>query len=73
MEKLVSGSALIDSLIATGKYKSRNEIRRLAKQSGIKLDGTPVSEDEVMSTIPPAGSIITVGKRTVFCVATPEE
>ena len=73
MEKLVSGSALIYSLTATGKYKSRNEIRRLAKQGGIKLDGTPVSEDEVMSTIPPAGAIITVGKRTVFCVATPEE
>ena len=73
MEKLVSGSALIDSLTATGKYKSRNEIRRLAKQGGIKLDGTSLSEDEVMTTTPPIGSIVTVGKRTIFRIAKSEE
>ena len=57
---------LIDALIATGAYKSRNDIRRLAQKGAIKIDGLKIDEEGLFEAMPTADSIVTVGKRKAY-------
>jgi len=65
---LSSADSLIDALLATGVYKSRGDLRRLAQQGAVKIDGQKVSEDELFAPLPQANTVITVGKRAAYRV-----
>lgn len=62
---------VIDTLLATGDYKSRSEIRRLAQQGGIKINGVTVSEEEALSSeYKIAGDdVLTVGKLKAYKIS----
>lgn len=64
--------SLIDSLIATGTYKSRGDIRRLARQGAIKIDGQKVGEESLFAAMPATDSIVKVGKRAAYRIASSE-
>lgn len=72
IESLPAGDTLIDALEATGRYKSRSEIRRIAEQGGIRIDGVAISSEELMAIAPAPDSTVTVGKRTAFRVTATE-
>ncbi|MDR1437730.1 MAG: tyrosine--tRNA ligase [Puniceicoccales bacterium] len=59
--------ALVDALAATGKFRGKNEIRRLISQGAVRMNGAPIhSADAILCS----GSecIIQVGKRHYFRV-----
>ncbi|MDB5162484.1 MAG: Tyrosine--tRNA ligase [Candidatus Saccharibacteria bacterium] len=64
-----SVDSLIDGIFATGNYSSRGEIRRLALQGAIKIDGQKVSEEELLGALPESDTIVTVGKRSAYRIA----
>jgi tyrosyl-tRNA synthetase len=64
--------SLIDALIATGTYKSRGDIRRLARQGAIKIDGQKVGEESLFAAMPATDSIVKVGKRAAYRIASSE-
>ena len=59
----VCSNDLIDAIIATGDYNSRQDIRRLAQQGAIKIDGQKVDEETLFKAMPKLSSIVTVEKR----------
>lgn len=75
-EDLVALSAhsdtLIDALMTTRAYKSRGDIRRLAQQGAIKIDGLKVDEESLFGAMPTTDSIVTVGKRRAYRIASSE-
>lgn len=58
-----STMSLIDCIFSTGKYKSKNDIRRLIQQGAIKINGNKYND---LLFAPEEGMIISVGKGTVF-------
>ena len=48
---------------ASGKYKSKSEVRRLIQQGAVKLNGEKTSE---FSFVPEEEMVIQVGKGNVF-------
>jgi tyrosyl-tRNA synthetase len=60
-------STLIASLISTGDFKSNKELRRMAEQGGVKINGEKVTVDVLDQGIA-SGSIVTVGKRKVYSI-----
>lgn len=67
-----NSDTLIDALIATGTYKSRGDIRRLAQQGAIKINGQKVGEESLFAAMPTTDSIVTVGKRAAYRIASSE-
>lgn len=59
--------SLIEVLIESGTFKSKGELRRLAEQGGIKVDGNKI-DPGVLSGGVVDGMLITVGKRRIFKV-----
>lgn len=55
--------SLIDCIFATGKYKSKSEIRRLIKQGAVKIDGKKAND---LSFEPCDGMVVSVGKGISF-------
>ena len=53
----------IDFIFSTGKYKSKNEVRRLIQQGAVKVNGEKSQE---LFITPKNDSIIQVGKGIVF-------
>jgi tyrosyl-tRNA synthetase len=60
--------SVLSALIATGGFKSNNEVRRLAAGGGIRLNGQKITEDELLKQVD-EGQIILVGKRRGFRVS----
>jgi tyrosyl-tRNA synthetase len=58
---------LAETLLNTGDFRSLSELRRLAAQGGIKVDGTKLDIDSLNGSLKP-GAIITVGKRKIYFV-----
>lgn len=56
---------LLNTLMQSGDFNSFAEIRRLAQQGGIKINGTKISPEELMESHM-GGSIVTVGKRKIY-------
>jgi tyrosyl-tRNA synthetase len=68
----ISTGVTLLELIQCAVDRSRSEIRRLAKQRGIKLDDRVVSVDELDEPVSAAdGSVLKVGKRQWFRLTTP--
>lgn len=58
------GSALVNAIVATGKYKSKAEIRRLILQGAMKIDGNKVTNLNEVSV--DKGTVIQLGKGNFF-------
>jgi tyrosyl-tRNA synthetase len=56
---------LLNTLMQSGDFNSLAEIRRLAQQGGIKINGTKISPEELMESHE-SGSIVSVGKRKIY-------
>lgn len=65
-------NSLIGALFATGAYKSRRDIRRLAREGAIKIDGQKVDEESLFAAMPTTDSVVTVGKRAAYRIASSE-
>jgi tyrosyl-tRNA synthetase len=52
---------LPDLLVAAGLCRSKSQGRRLVQQGGVRLDGRPVEEVDLV--VPPAEAVLQVGKR----------
>jgi tyrosyl-tRNA synthetase len=65
--KLINSGSIMDILLSSGDFKSRSELRRLAEQGGIKVDGQKIDartlEDSLTEKV-----LITVGKRRVYAI-----
>ena len=72
VELPVTSESLIDALIATGAYKSKGDLRRLAQQGAVKVNGQKIDADNLHAELPAADSIITVGKRAVYRIPSSE-
>ncbi|PJE65161.1 tyrosine--tRNA ligase [Candidatus Saccharibacteria bacterium CG10_big_fil_rev_8_21_14_0_10_47_8] len=59
---------LTDTLLSSGDFKSRSELRRLAEQGGIKINGTKITADD-LNELPASGSLVTVGKHRIYTVS----
>lgn len=59
---------LIDTLMQSSRYQSKSEIRRLAQQKAIKINGEKI---ESVDAIPPlkSGDVIQVGKGSFYKIA----
>ena len=55
--------SLIDCIFASGKYKSKSEVRRLIQQGAVRINGEKTNE---LTLKPVEGTIIQVGKGNVF-------
>ena len=55
--------SLIDCIFASGKYKSKSEVRRLIQQGAVRINGEKTNE---LTFKPVEGTIIQVGKGNVF-------
>lgn len=55
--------SLIECIFATGKYKSKAEVRRLIQQGAVKINGVKTNE---FTFVPAPGMILQVGKGNVF-------
>ena len=55
--------SLVDCIFSSGKYKSKNEVRRLIQQGAVKLNGDRVTD---LMFQPIDGTIIQVGKGNMF-------
>lgn len=55
--------SLIDCIFASGKYKSKSEVRRLIQQDAVRINGEKINE---LTFKPVEGTIIQVGKGNVF-------
>jgi tyrosyl-tRNA synthetase len=64
---LTNTGSLIDVLLSAGDFKSKGELRRLAEQGGIKIDGQKI-EPEMLNGYITTDSLITVGKRRAYAV-----
>jgi tyrosyl-tRNA synthetase len=60
--RLLAPTAVLDILTNAGLASTRSEVRRLAQQGGIKLDGAPVA-DPMLMVAPDAGHILQIGRR----------
>lgn len=70
--KLLSNADnLLLSLMQSGDFKSLSEIRRLAQQGAIKIDGSKITADSLTESIP-AGALIKVGKRKIYTLPSEE-
>lgn len=56
-------SSLIDCIFATGKYKSKNEVRRLIQQGAVKINGEKAQD---LLFMPQTDMVISVGKGNTF-------
>lgn len=59
--------SLMDLLKSSGDFQSNSELRRLAEQGGIRVDGSPVAVDVLLEP-PEEGAIVAVGKRKLYRV-----
>jgi tyrosyl-tRNA synthetase len=60
--QLSAARSVLDVIIDAGLAPSRSEVRRLAQQGGIRLDGNKV--DDLTQAVPPEGThILQIGKR----------
>ena len=55
--------SLIDCIFASGKYKSKSEVRRLIQQDAVRINGEKTNE---LTFKPVEGTIIQVGKGNAF-------
>ena len=55
--------SLIDCIFASGKYKSKSEVRRLIQQGAVRINGEKTND---LTLKPVEGTIIQVGKGNVF-------
>ena len=55
--------SLIDCIFASGKYKSKSEVRRLIQQGAVRINGEKTNE---LTLKPVEGTIFQVGKGNVF-------
>ena len=60
--RLLAPTAVLDILTNAGLASTRSEVRRLAQQGGIKLDGAPVT-DPLLMVAPDAEHILQIGRR----------
>lgn len=63
-----NGQVLIETLMTSGKYKSKSEIRRLLIQGAIKINGSKVVDVKDIPEIN-EGSVIQIGKGTFYRLA----
>lgn len=64
-QTLTDKGSLLDTLMSSGDFKSRSELRRIADQGGLKAGGVKLSTDELLGAFP-SDSIVTVGKRRAY-------
>jgi tyrosyl-tRNA synthetase len=60
--RLLAPTAVLDILMNAGLAATRSEVRRLAQQGGIRLDGAPV-DDAALVVAPGAEHILQIGRR----------
>jgi tyrosyl-tRNA synthetase len=60
------GRSVIDTLLTSGDFKSRSELRRLAEQGGIKIDGQTASVEDLTGVTDAA--LVTIGRRRVYSI-----
>jgi len=65
--ELLNYGNLSDILLSSGEFKSKSELRRLAEQGGIKIDGQKI-EPEILNSNIIDRCLITVGKRKIFSI-----
>ena len=63
----VINNNIAETLLGSGDFKSLSELRRLAMQGGIKVDGIKLDIDALNDGLNP-GAIITVGKLKIYTV-----
>lgn len=61
---------ILAALLGTGKFKSKSEIRRLAKQGGVKWNGDRVAEIKDIN-LNAGGNILRIGKKHIFKIEAP--
>ena len=61
---------ILAALLETGKFKSKSEIRRLAKQGGVKWNGDRVVEIKDIN-LNAGGNILRIGKKHIFKIEAP--
>lgn len=59
------GSAIIDAIMLSGKYKSKSELRRLIEQGAVKINGEKVTDISTVTNFE-EGAIVQVGKGTFY-------
>lgn len=64
---LVATESLLDTLMQSGDFKSLSELRRLAKQGAIKVNGSKISNEDLTEP-QQVGDLVTVGKRKIFTI-----
>ncbi|MDR2901717.1 MAG: tyrosine--tRNA ligase [Lactobacillales bacterium] len=64
----VDANALMDALVATGKYKSKSDLRRLFQQGAVKINDEKATDVKQLPAMP-NGSVIQIGKGQFFRVS----
>lgn len=59
------GSAIIDAIMLSGKYKSKSELRRLIEQGAVKVNGEKVTDISAITDFE-EDTIVQVGKGTFY-------
>ncbi len=59
------GNALLDTILTSGKYKSKGELRRLFEQGAVKLNGEKITDYKTITQIK-NNDIIQIGKGNFF-------
>lgn len=60
-----AGQRLIDTLMTSGKYKSKSEIRRLIMQGAVKIEGERITDLQAVPALV-SGMVIQVGKGAFY-------
>lgn len=57
--------SIVDAIMSSGKYKSKNEIRRLIKQGAVKINGTRINTVEELDQIH-GNNTLQIGKGNMY-------
>jgi tyrosyl-tRNA synthetase len=64
--EFTAGDTLINALMRSGSFKSKNELRRIASQGGIRINGAKIDSDRINQDIAEEDLVIVVGKKRLF-------
>ncbi len=59
-------SNIMEALFSSKKFSSKNELRRLIEQGGVKIDGIKISDPQAQFLKSTDGRVVQAGKRTFF-------
>ena len=63
---ITEDDTLISALMRSGDFKSKNDLRRIAGQGGIRINGAKIDSDRINNKLAEDELTVVVGKRRIF-------